>query len=251
MQPCVSVLVLMSSALVLVCWRQAKAHTVIYIIAFWHLPPISARNWYATEGAFFMSLQPTTDVVSALRKVWVLIRLWKQHSIKAPVSTWGTSTWGTKKKKRVPSWFKGFWFHCAGNMGGYKRNARYNLSWLLRTFWAATTTCLLAKFWELQHNQLWRCLEAIINQCLGFEAKAVKEMTFQVQLLCSLSGAGQCICPFLDTPGGGLRLSKRWPSRCSRCYCARCQERSHVFVHVYRQGEVTSSVTFCSFYACP
>ena len=43
------------------------------------------------------------------------------------------------------------------------------------------------------------------------QAEVVKEMTSQVQLLllCSLSGADQCICPFLDTPGGGLRLSKR------------------------------------------
>ena len=94
--------------------------------------------------------------------------------------------------------------------------------------------------------------EQCIRLFLDCWAEVVKVMTFQVQLLllCSSSGAEQCICPFLDTPGGRLRLSKRWPSRCSCCYCAHCQERSHVFVHVYRQGEVTSSETFCSFYAC-
>ena len=49
-------------------------------IAFRHLPPISARFGYATEGALFISAQLSTDAVSAVRKVWVLIRLWKQPS---------------------------------------------------------------------------------------------------------------------------------------------------------------------------
>ena len=48
-------------------------------IAFWHLPPNSARIGYATEGALFISTQISTDAVSALRKIWVLIRLWKQQ----------------------------------------------------------------------------------------------------------------------------------------------------------------------------
>ena len=45
-------------------------------IAFRHLPPNSARVGYATERALFIYAQPSTDAVSALRKVWVL-RLWK------------------------------------------------------------------------------------------------------------------------------------------------------------------------------
>ena len=49
-------------------------------IAFRHLPPNSARFSYATEGALFISAQLSSDAVSALRKVWVLIRLWKQPS---------------------------------------------------------------------------------------------------------------------------------------------------------------------------
>ena len=52
-------------------------------IAFRHLPPNSIRFSYATEGALFISTLPSTDVVSALRKVWVLIRLWKQPIVQA------------------------------------------------------------------------------------------------------------------------------------------------------------------------
>ena len=43
--------------------------------AFRQLPPNSARFGYATKGALFISAQLSTDVVSALRKVWLLIRL--------------------------------------------------------------------------------------------------------------------------------------------------------------------------------
>ena len=52
-------------------------------IAFRHLPPNSARFSYATKGALFISAQMSSDAVSALRKVWVLIRLWKQRSAQA------------------------------------------------------------------------------------------------------------------------------------------------------------------------
>ena len=36
-------------------------------------------------GALFISAQLSTDAVSALRKVWVLTRLWKQSSAREPV----------------------------------------------------------------------------------------------------------------------------------------------------------------------
>ena len=52
-------------------------------IAFRHLPLNSVRFSYATEGALFISAQLSTDAVSALRKVRVLIRLWKQPSAQA------------------------------------------------------------------------------------------------------------------------------------------------------------------------
>ena len=58
-------------------YRQQSAHTPS--IAFRHLFPNSARSGYATEGAPLISEQLSADAVSALRKVRVLIRLWKQH----------------------------------------------------------------------------------------------------------------------------------------------------------------------------
>ena len=66
-------------------WRkvpESGARSVTPSIAFWHLPPNSARFSYATEGALFISTQLSTDADSALRKVRVLIRLWKQPSAK-------------------------------------------------------------------------------------------------------------------------------------------------------------------------
>ena len=43
----------------------------------------TARIGYVTDGALFISAQLSTDAVSALRKVWVLIRPWKQYGIQA------------------------------------------------------------------------------------------------------------------------------------------------------------------------
>ena len=49
------------------------------------IPPNSAIISCATEGALFISAHLSTDSVSALPKVWVLMRLWKQltYSVKA------------------------------------------------------------------------------------------------------------------------------------------------------------------------
>ena len=44
-------------------------------IAFRHPPPNSARFGYATEVVLFISAQLSSDAVSALRKVRVLIKL--------------------------------------------------------------------------------------------------------------------------------------------------------------------------------
>ena len=54
-------------------------------ITYRHFPPNAARIGYATEGALFISAQLSADVVSALRKVWALIRLWKQHRVQARI----------------------------------------------------------------------------------------------------------------------------------------------------------------------
>ena len=51
-----------------------RSATSIYICSF----------SYATEGVLFISAQLSTDAVSALRKVRVLIRLWKQPSAQTP-----------------------------------------------------------------------------------------------------------------------------------------------------------------------
>ena len=58
-------------------------------VAFRHLPPNSARIGYVTEGALFISAQLSTDAVSALRKVWVLTRLWKQNNAPVPNKPYG------------------------------------------------------------------------------------------------------------------------------------------------------------------
>ena len=49
---------------------QQRRHTLS--IAFWHLPPNSARFSYTTEGVLFISAQLSSDMVSALRKVLAL-----------------------------------------------------------------------------------------------------------------------------------------------------------------------------------
>ena len=56
---------------VLLVQTQQSVHTPS--IAFRHLPPNSARFSYAAEGALFISAQLSSDAVSALRKVRVLI----------------------------------------------------------------------------------------------------------------------------------------------------------------------------------
>ena len=61
--------------------QQSLHHTPS--IAFRNLPPDSARFSYTTEGALFISAQLSTDAVSSLRKVRVLIRLWKQPGAQA------------------------------------------------------------------------------------------------------------------------------------------------------------------------
>ena len=52
---------------------QGSEHTLS--VAFWHLTPNSARFSYTTEGALFISTRLSSNVVSALWKVRVLIWL--------------------------------------------------------------------------------------------------------------------------------------------------------------------------------
>ena len=96
---------------------QVWPHTLN--IAFRYLPRNSATFGYATEGALFISAQLSADAVSAFRKVWVLIRLWKQHNVnmRRGTSAAGKKEERKKKKKkrrrrrrRVLSRLKRFWF---------------------------------------------------------------------------------------------------------------------------------------------
>ena len=84
-------------------------------LAFRHLPPYSSRTGYATEGALFISMRLSTEAVSALRKVWVLIRLWKQHII---IASKHACEHGARppwvKTKNVPSRFRRFGLICPG-----------------------------------------------------------------------------------------------------------------------------------------
>ena len=85
----------------------------------------TARIGYATEGALFISGQLSTDAVRSLRKVGVLIRLWKQHSVQARTQTSGASAPGKKKRKEFRLDSNDLGFICAGvsNVGDYKGNA--------------------------------------------------------------------------------------------------------------------------------
>ena len=53
--------------------KKQHTHTHTLCIAFWYLPPDSAGFSYTTEGALFISMQLSSEAVSALRKVLVLI----------------------------------------------------------------------------------------------------------------------------------------------------------------------------------
>ena len=59
----------------------------------------------ATEGALFISVQLSTDVVSAFQKVWVLMLLWKQPSTHVNMRRIHP-----RQRKGVPSRFKRMWF---------------------------------------------------------------------------------------------------------------------------------------------
>ena len=65
-------------------WDDRDSHRLTYRVSLSGTFLQTAKIGYATEGALFVSAQLSTDAVSALEKVWVLIRLWKQHSVQTP-----------------------------------------------------------------------------------------------------------------------------------------------------------------------
>ena len=114
-------------------------HTDIHTpsIAFWHLPPNSARFIYATEGALFISAQLSTDAVSALRKVPVLINydcrsnLAPKHARKHETHPpRGKKEEEEKKEFRLDSNDCGFVCAAVNFAGGYKWHALFYLSCL-------------------------------------------------------------------------------------------------------------------------
>ena len=86
--------------------------------AFWHLPPNSARNGHATEGAIFVSTQLSTDAVSTLQNVWALVRL---------DTTLHQSTHANmRQRKEFCLDSSNFGYICPGisNVGSYKRKCQ-------------------------------------------------------------------------------------------------------------------------------
>ena len=138
-------------------------------IAFWNLPPNSARFSYATEGAFFISAQLSTNAVSTLQKVWVLIRL-RKHACKHDASIPGK-----KKKKFCLNWNdSGFIWAGVSNMVSYKTNVWYNLSCLQQTYYCLNTNKKLLISWQFfgpygvtKYGSGWR--KDVVNQCLESE----------------------------------------------------------------------------------
>ena len=116
----------------------------------------TARTGYATQRALFISTQlHVSDTASVVRKVWVLISLWKQHSVQARASTRDASAPGKrerkkgrekkekkKEKKKMPSRLRRFWFISAGvsSMGRYKQNKTKQTNKQTTTKATTTTT---------------------------------------------------------------------------------------------------------------
>ena len=107
-------------------------------IAFQHLPPYSSRIGYTPEGALFISKQLSSNAASTLWEVWVLIRLWNSIASK---HTCKHEAHLPQIKSEFHLNLNDFGFSFAGvsNVGGCKRNTRYNLSCLLQTYWLLST----------------------------------------------------------------------------------------------------------------
>ena len=109
---------------------------------------ILCHNWRDT-------LYLSTDAVCALRKVWVLTWLWKQHIASKHARKHEARPPRIKrkkereKKKGVPS-SNDFAFIYAGvsNVGSYKGNAWYNPSCLLQTYCHLSTNEKLSVSWQ-------------------------------------------------------------------------------------------------------
>ena len=131
---------------------------------------IYLRHW---RGTPFISAQLFTDAVSALRKVWVLISLWKQPSALARTLTWDASTQGKIKRVRLDS--NDFGFIWAGEATRSVMKQMSDIMWVVcnkvTTVWAPTKKLLIS--WQFsgpygvtKYGSGWR--KYVVNQCLEF-----------------------------------------------------------------------------------
>ena len=86
------------------------------------------QNGFSHWMGYSVSKQLSADAISAVQKVWVLVRLWKRHSIHAHEHE-EHLPWVEK----VISIDHGFIYAGVNAVGSYKRKAWYNLSCLLQT----------------------------------------------------------------------------------------------------------------------
>ena len=148
------------------CFKTTFSHRLIPLcpeqthtlsIAFQHLPPDSAITGYATEGALLLFAQLSTDAVSALRKVWVLRRLWKWHSTQAPIRL------GWKKRSSLSIQTTSVWFVLVQATWSVIK-AMSDIIWVVchkRICLSITEKLFVSRqfFRDLRRNKLWQWLE--------------------------------------------------------------------------------------------
>ena len=126
---------------VLLCQKHAQSSQTLELtwhtpnISSGHPPPNSVRFSYATEGVLFISAQLSSDAVSALRKVRVLIYDCRSNLAPKHARKHETHPPRVKKKKKKEEFrldSNDCGFICAGVnfVGGYKWHALFHLSCL-------------------------------------------------------------------------------------------------------------------------
>ena len=137
-------------------------------LAFRHLPPNSARTGYATKGALFISARIGYATKGALFISAYLSMHWRSQRPPKGLGTveraWCRSTHvkrearaprikkkKKKQKKRVRLDLNDFGciYDGVSNMDGYERNAWYNLSCLLKTYYSLNTNEKRSVRWQL------------------------------------------------------------------------------------------------------
>ena len=143
-------------------WKESITHSVQQqhwrhtpSLAFRHPSSKLFHNWlHHWRGTPYLDASVnqqwiTVTTVCILRKVWVLIRQWKQHSTETCTQICCTLP---RIKTLVPSQWQcndfGFIQAAESNAGNYRRNAWYNQSCLLQTYCHLCTNQLPDSFWR-------------------------------------------------------------------------------------------------------